>query len=51
MKRRVNEQTCAWCAGPADVARGVYLERLYPGGLFCRACGRRTLHCTCERAR
>lgn len=47
----MNENTCAHCAGPADRARGVYLALLYPGVLFCRPCGRRTLFCTCERPR
>ncbi len=44
-----NEHSCPWCAGPADLVKGVYLEALYPDSLMCRACGRRTLHCTCQR--
>jgi hypothetical protein len=30
---------------------GVFLVAVYAGESFCSGCGRRTLHCTCERVR
>lgn len=45
------DRSCPWCGKAADLARGVYLALLFPGVLFCRGCGRRSLFCTCERPR
>ncbi|MBE3073135.1 MAG: hypothetical protein IMZ67_09185 [Acidobacteria bacterium] len=38
---------CTVCDGPTHAPRGVILERLCPGALFCDGCGRRVVRCEC----
>jgi len=40
---------CATCGRAAERLLGVFLERLYPNQTACTGCGRRQVHCTCER--
>jgi hypothetical protein len=46
-----SKPACSTCGRPADRAAGTFLVYLYAEETFCSGCGRRSLHCTCQRAR
>lgn len=39
--------SCVRCSGSSTLARGPYLELLYPAERFCEGCGRRERFCSC----